>query len=318
MVPDVRHVVIGQTPANRANRLISMLIHGPSTALTGAVSTQFTAKSALRSNPVGRRPRASCRSISPGSTCRPRRRAGRWPRSWSGRCRRRRRGSRSPSTARRSTRRSRSTRSTRCPRSTPTGWPAPGRWRRIPFYVNPGRRDRRAAGRQPMPGPLGSGAAVGDQRGEVVGDRADRRGGRRPRRRPGTADGPPPGDRPGRPGAEGRHPHAAQLHPRRRRGVGGPERRDQAGGVPGLDHREPQPGAGRLRRVRRQGTGHGAGAVAGRRPGRGRRRRAAVPRGADAGPADVRRHADDRRRADADGSGAPTPAPGRPRWRSPT
>jgi len=52
VVPDVRHVVIGQTPANRANRLISTLIHGPSAALTGAVSTQFTAKSALRSNPT--------------------------------------------------------------------------------------------------------------------------------------------------------------------------------------------------------------------------------------------------------------------------
>ncbi len=51
VVPDVRHVVIGQTPANRANRLMSMLIEGPSTALGGAVRTQFTAKSALRSNP---------------------------------------------------------------------------------------------------------------------------------------------------------------------------------------------------------------------------------------------------------------------------
>jgi hypothetical protein len=51
VVPDVRHVVIGQTPANRANRLISMLIHGPSAALAGAAHTQFTAKSALRSNP---------------------------------------------------------------------------------------------------------------------------------------------------------------------------------------------------------------------------------------------------------------------------
>jgi hypothetical protein len=51
VVPDVRHVVIGQTPANRANRLITTLIHGPSTALAGAVQTQFTAKSALRSNP---------------------------------------------------------------------------------------------------------------------------------------------------------------------------------------------------------------------------------------------------------------------------
>jgi hypothetical protein len=51
VVPDVRHVVIGQTPANRANRLISMLIDGPNAALAGAVHSQFTAKSALRSNP---------------------------------------------------------------------------------------------------------------------------------------------------------------------------------------------------------------------------------------------------------------------------
>jgi hypothetical protein len=51
VVPDVRHVVIGQTPANRANRLISMLIEGPSESLSGAVDSQFTAKSQLRSNP---------------------------------------------------------------------------------------------------------------------------------------------------------------------------------------------------------------------------------------------------------------------------
>ena len=52
VVPDVRHVVIGQTPANRANKLMSMLISGPSTTLRGAVKTQFSAKSALRSNPT--------------------------------------------------------------------------------------------------------------------------------------------------------------------------------------------------------------------------------------------------------------------------
>jgi hypothetical protein len=52
VVPDVRHVVIGQTPANRANRLISLLISGPSTTLRGAVTTQFSANSALRSNPT--------------------------------------------------------------------------------------------------------------------------------------------------------------------------------------------------------------------------------------------------------------------------
>ena|GEM_PF-1353155 len=51
VVPDVRHVVLGQTPANRANRLISGLIRGPSQSLVGAVRTQFTSKSALRSNP---------------------------------------------------------------------------------------------------------------------------------------------------------------------------------------------------------------------------------------------------------------------------
>ena len=51
VVPDVRHVVIGQTPANRANRLITMLFRGPSSRLTDAVTSGFTARSALRSNP---------------------------------------------------------------------------------------------------------------------------------------------------------------------------------------------------------------------------------------------------------------------------
>ena len=51
VVPDVRHVVVGQTPANRANRLLTLLIAGPSQALKGAVESQFTAKSQLRSNP---------------------------------------------------------------------------------------------------------------------------------------------------------------------------------------------------------------------------------------------------------------------------
>ncbi len=51
VVPDVRHVVIGQTPANRANRLITMLFRGPSSRLIDAVSSEFTARSALRSNP---------------------------------------------------------------------------------------------------------------------------------------------------------------------------------------------------------------------------------------------------------------------------
>ncbi len=51
VVPDVRHIVIGQTPANRANRLITLLFRGPSSRLTDAVSTRFTARSGLRSNP---------------------------------------------------------------------------------------------------------------------------------------------------------------------------------------------------------------------------------------------------------------------------
>jgi len=51
VVPDIRHVVIGQTPANRANRLLSLLIRGPSTQLAGGVTSQFTSRSALRSNP---------------------------------------------------------------------------------------------------------------------------------------------------------------------------------------------------------------------------------------------------------------------------
>lgn len=51
VVPDVRHLVVGQTPANRASRLLSLLIEGPSTALKGAVDSELTAKSSLRSNP---------------------------------------------------------------------------------------------------------------------------------------------------------------------------------------------------------------------------------------------------------------------------
>jgi hypothetical protein len=51
VVPDVRHLVVGQTPANRANRLLSLLIEGPSAPLRGAVDSQLTAKSSLRSNP---------------------------------------------------------------------------------------------------------------------------------------------------------------------------------------------------------------------------------------------------------------------------
>ena len=42
---------VGQTPANRANRLLTLLIQGPSSAIKGAVESQFTVKSQLRSNP---------------------------------------------------------------------------------------------------------------------------------------------------------------------------------------------------------------------------------------------------------------------------
>ncbi len=98
-----------------------------------------------------------------------------------------------------------------------------------PVLRHPGRRRSSACWTSSRsPARSGSGASVGDQRGAVLGDRRDRRGGRRPGRRPATADGPPAGDRPGRPGAEGRHPDPAELHPRRRRGLGGPERRDKA------------------------------------------------------------------------------------------
>ncbi len=51
VVPDIRHVVIGQTAANRANRLLAMLMDGPAAALQGAVTSSFTTKSGLRSNP---------------------------------------------------------------------------------------------------------------------------------------------------------------------------------------------------------------------------------------------------------------------------
>ena len=51
VVPDVRHILIGQTTANRANRLLAMLLDGPAPSLEGAVTSSFTGKSALRSNP---------------------------------------------------------------------------------------------------------------------------------------------------------------------------------------------------------------------------------------------------------------------------
>jgi hypothetical protein len=52
VVPDIRHIVIGQTTANRANRLLAMLLDGPAASLKGAVTSSFTNKSALRSNPA--------------------------------------------------------------------------------------------------------------------------------------------------------------------------------------------------------------------------------------------------------------------------
>lgn len=52
VVPDPRHVVVGQSTANRASRLMAMLLDGPSAAVVGAVRTPFTAQSALRSNPT--------------------------------------------------------------------------------------------------------------------------------------------------------------------------------------------------------------------------------------------------------------------------
>lgn len=51
VVPDVRHIVIGQTTANRASRLLAMLLDGPAPTLHGAVTSSFTSRSALRSNP---------------------------------------------------------------------------------------------------------------------------------------------------------------------------------------------------------------------------------------------------------------------------
>lgn len=51
VVPDVRHIVTGQTTANRASRLLAMLLDGPAPSLTGAVTSSFTNRSALRSNP---------------------------------------------------------------------------------------------------------------------------------------------------------------------------------------------------------------------------------------------------------------------------
>ncbi|HOZ56656.1 MAG TPA: GerMN domain-containing protein, partial [Nakamurella multipartita] len=51
VVPDIRHIVIGQTTANRASRLLAMLLDGPADAIKNAVTSSFTARSGLRSNP---------------------------------------------------------------------------------------------------------------------------------------------------------------------------------------------------------------------------------------------------------------------------
>ena len=51
VVPDIRHIVIGQSPANRANRLLALLLDGPAESLAGAVTSSFTDRSGLRSNP---------------------------------------------------------------------------------------------------------------------------------------------------------------------------------------------------------------------------------------------------------------------------
>lgn len=52
VVPDPRHVVVGPSTANRASRLMALLLDGPSAALRGAVRNPFTQASALRSNPT--------------------------------------------------------------------------------------------------------------------------------------------------------------------------------------------------------------------------------------------------------------------------
>ena len=139
-----------------------------------------------------------------------------------------------------------------------------------PFYVNPAGAIVGLLDEQPMPGPLGSGAAVVTSAAQVLGHRRDRRGGGRPGGDQALLMVRPQETDRADPVLQAEHHHAAELHPWRRRGLGRPERRDKAGGVPDLGHRESEPGAGRLRRVRREGTGHGARALAGRRAGRRR------------------------------------------------
>jgi hypothetical protein len=51
VVPDIRHIVIGQSTANRASRLLALLLAGPAAGLQDAVTSSFTTKSSLRSNP---------------------------------------------------------------------------------------------------------------------------------------------------------------------------------------------------------------------------------------------------------------------------
>lgn len=50
VVPDVRYVVDGSSPVNRAGRLIALLLHGPSTLLQGAARTQLGPHASLQKN----------------------------------------------------------------------------------------------------------------------------------------------------------------------------------------------------------------------------------------------------------------------------
>ena len=159
VVPDVRHIVIGQTPANRANRLLALLIDGPSARPEErGDSAASPPKSGAAVQPVGGPGRSAA-----GRPHR-RRRLDRRGAPRAGRPDRldpvadHPRGSRSPSTGCRWTRRNRCTRSTRCPRSTRTGSPGTGQVASDPFYVSPGGAIIGLLDGKPVPGPLGTGS----------------------------------------------------------------------------------------------------------------------------------------------------------------
>ena len=186
VVPDVRHVVIGQTPANRANRLIvdaDRRAEQPPRRRGATASSPRSRR--LRSNPVG-----GCRGRAAGRSHRRRcLHAG----GQAGVGRAAGLDAVADVPADRHHRRRRAAGSCAAglhdqlgvPRSIPTGWPEPVRWPPIRYFVTPDGAIVGLLDGKPAPGALGTSDAPAVTGRPVRGDRCDRGRGGRPGRRTG-------------------------------------------------------------------------------------------------------------------------------------